>query len=502
MKSIGRKEEKMKIESTGKKKRKAPLIIILSVVVLLIAGAVAAVIWLFPKKVEVTRVVKGNVSRSVSEIGKTEADDAITIYSPISGKISEVDVAVNDYVSSNTILVKYSLQNLEEQLNAAELNTKYQQDGYNAAVSKNNEYRQMLNRAQIEEEANKNTYQYLGEQRDNLAATEKAKSTEVDNMLKALDANLASLTSQLQVAQAKLEATDPSDTEGIAKIKEEIGKLEKQIKDNRNAMAGYSSGTMSNEDYKQYLALVRQMEYIDRFWNTNIQEVLAAKQAILPQSQMDQYAVSVQLAEAEQMRIQRDMEVAKRGVPMECSGTILERLVDEGALVEAGQPLFVIQPDAGYKASVMISKYDIGLIEAGQKASVVYGNETFEGEVKSVSPVAENDASGKPKVKVIIAFNDAAAKPIIGLETEVSIKVGEKEDVLSVSSKAVYTGDQGDYVYVLNNGVIEKRNITVGLKGNESAEILDGLKEGDLVITTPVSEDKIGSRARAGQSEE
>ena len=85
------------------------------------------------------------------------------------------------------------------------------------------------------------------------------------------------------------------------------------------------------------------------------------------------------MAEIEEMRAQRNLEITKRGVPTEVGGTIIERLVDAGATVEAGEPLFVIQPDRGYKATVMISKYDIGLIEEGQKATIAYAKETYEG---------------------------------------------------------------------------------------------------------------------------
>ena len=44
------------------------------------------------------------------------------------------------YVSSDAILVKFELQSFEEGVKQAELNKKYAQDGFDAAVKKNNEY--------------------------------------------------------------------------------------------------------------------------------------------------------------------------------------------------------------------------------------------------------------------------------------------------------------------------------------------------------------------------
>jgi multidrug efflux pump subunit AcrA (membrane-fusion protein) len=497
MKLTGKEMERMKVENSGKKKKKGLIVGIVIGVLVLIAAAVACVLFFFPKSVEVAKVEKGSISQTVSEIGITSADDPITVYAPVSGKISEVGGMKSRYVSSDAILVKFELQSFEESVKQAELNKKYAQDGFDAAVKKNNEYIQMLNSAKAEEEANRNAYKDLADRRDQLMAKQENNNRDITYSLQSLDANLTSLTTQLQTAQARLEALDPADEEAVKKAKAEVEDLEKKIKENRSAVAGFNVSTLTADEYKLYLAIVREMDFVDHYWSQNFEQFLAAKQAVMPQAAIDQYEDSVLMAEIEEMRAQRNLEIAKRGVPAEVGGTIIERLVDAGAIVEAGEPLFVIQPDRGYKATVMISKYDIGLIEEGQKATIAFAEETYEGVVENISAVAEPDASGKPKVKVTVVFNDKDFKPIIGLEAEVSILTGAKDDALVVNSKGIYTDDEGDYVYVLKNGQVERKNVKVGLKGNGKAEILSGLNEGEEVITSPITEDEIGTRKRA-----
>jgi len=487
----------MKVENSGKKKKKGLIVGIVIGVLVLIAAAVACVLFFFPKSVEVAKVEKGSISQTVSEIGITSADDPITVYAPVSGKISEVGGMKSRYVSSDAILVKFELQSFEESVKQAELNKKYAQDGFDAAVKKNNEYIQMLNSAKAEEEANRNAYKDLADRRDQLMAKQENNNRDITYSLQSLDANLTSLTTQLQTAQARLEALDPADEEAVKKAKAEVEDLEKKIKENRSAVAGFNVSTLTADEYKLYLAIVREMDFVDHYWSQNFERFLAAKQAVMPQAAIDQYEDSVLMAEIEEMRAQRNLEIAKRGVPAEVGGTIIERLVDAGAIVEAGEPLFVIQPDRGYKATVMISKYDIGLIEEGQKATIAFAEETYEGVVENISAVAEPDASGKPKVKVTVVFNDKDFKPIIGLEAEVSILTGAKDDALVVNSKGIYTDDEGDYVYVLKNGQVERKNVKVGLKGIGKAEILSGLDEGEEVITSPITEDEIGTRKSA-----
>ena len=137
----------MKIENAGKKKKKGLIVGIIIGALVLIAAAVACVLFFFPKSVEVAKVTKGSISQNVSEVGNIAADDTITVYSPVSGKISEVEGMKSQYVSSDAILVKFELQSFEESVKGAELNKKYAQDAFDAAVNKNNEYKQMMNTA-------------------------------------------------------------------------------------------------------------------------------------------------------------------------------------------------------------------------------------------------------------------------------------------------------------------------------------------------------------------
>ena len=65
---------------------------------------------------------------------------------------------------------------------------------------------------------------------------------------------------------------------------------------------------------------------------------------------------------------------------------------------------------------------------------------------------------------------------------EFSAKYQELNDVLLVNKEAVRKEDGKTYVYILENGTVHKRFVTVGLSGKTHAWILDGLKEGQSVV--------------------
>jgi multidrug efflux pump subunit AcrA (membrane-fusion protein) len=65
---------------------------------------------------------------------------------------------------------------------------------------------------------------------------------------------------------------------------------------------------------------------------------------------------------------------------------------------------------------------------------------------------------------------------------EFTAKYQELKDVLLVSKEAIRKEDGKTYVYILEDGVVHKRFVTVGLSGKTHAWILDGLREGQAVI--------------------
>lgn len=71
----------------------------------------------------------------------------------------------------------------------------------------------------------------------------------------------------------------------------------------------------------------------------------------------------------------------------------------------------------------------------------------------------------------------------VNVSGKITILLGQRDNVLTVPSQAVHTADDQYYVYMVDENQMRKVVlIEVGLLGDESAEILSGLSEGDKVI--------------------
>jgi hypothetical protein len=73
---------------------------------------------------------------------------------------------------------------------------------------------------------------------------------------------------------------------------------------------------------------------------------------------------------------------------------------------------------------------------------------------------------------------------VMGEEAEVEIDTGRQtEPVIPLSAIIAKNGSKG--VLVVNNGVLGFRKVSLGLQDGRTTAVLEGLKEGELVVVNP-----------------
>ena len=337
--------------------------------------------------------------------------------------------------------------------------------------------------------------------RDNKKIDElKADGGNHDTEISALLAASESAQAQKSAAQAQLDSLharkDELDSQ-YASICGTVNSLTSQLNNNRTALSNLPTEGMTGEETLAYLELSKNLNIATINWNESLTQIQAARERMVTTETLEYHMDSVKLAQLEQIASERLLEKAKMGIVSSCDGVILEKYVDDGATVMAGQALYTIQPTTGYKVTVKVSKYDIEKIAMNQEAIITVGDVTYTGKVSKIYKVAETDSSGKAKVKVDIEIADTTSMPTIGLEANIKIITAQKTNTLSVPYNAVYSDDAGDYVYVLESGKAIRKSISLGAEGDELYEVLDGISEGEEVIITPLSDDDVGTRFRA-----
>lgn len=113
---------------------------------------------------------------------------------------------------------------------------------------------------------------------------------------------------------------------------------------------------------------------------------------------------------------------------------------------------------------------------------------TVGGKVERIAPKATIRSGIKGfGARILLTEVNAQIQP--GMTAKISIPVVSAENALSVPLAAVFTEEDGRYVYVVKDGTFEQRRVKVGVSDYKFAEILSGLESGDTVAIEMPPED-------------
>ncbi len=135
-------------------------------------------------------------------------------------------------------------------------------------------------------------------------------------------------------------------------------------------------------------------------------------------------------------------------------------------------------------AYINVYEYEIGFIKVGDSVdieAVAYPGEKFTGKVVSISPVLDPNTRTN-QVRVEVPNPDSKLKPEMFVNALIKESLGQK---LAVPEAAVLDTGLRKIVYLSEeNNVLESREVTLGQKAENYYEVLSGLKEGDVVVTS------------------
>ena len=135
-------------------------------------------------------------------------------------------------------------------------------------------------------------------------------------------------------------------------------------------------------------------------------------------------------------------------------------------------------------AYISIYEYEIGFISVGQLVeieAVAYSRDVFKGIVMAINPVLD-PMTRTNQVRVEVLNPENKLKPEMFVKARIKVSLGEK---LAVPETAILDTGVRKIVYLSReNGMLESREIKTSLKVDGYYEVLEGLDEGDIVVTS------------------
>lgn len=441
-----------------KKKRKKYIWIAVGVVVavIFIASKAAAANAKYP--VNTVDVVYGDVESTITTSGKVESDVTKTYYSEITGNIGEVPVKAGQAVKEGDVLLHFSKETLDIAGKEAQATALSGESSYNDTMDQNSE--------------------------------NQAKLTEATVNLDVLEQQITDYKAFIKEQERKLEDTRNRKKQSLSALGLELSLRKADGEDVSEEMAEYQYLLESLETDKELLDIQRTISDSQEILG-NLEEYKAEMKSQKASTENTVLSAETKEAkslsrEAEQMRNDKSLsyvESVAGGVKADMAGIVTQITVAEGAPVTSGAALVTVASNSDVHVAINLSKSDLAKVKEGQKADVTIAGKKYEGEVSFINHMATTNTNNMPVVEAQIKITNADEDIYLGIEAKVVIYSDKSENVLVVPVETVNSDKKGDFVYVVEDNIVVRKDVVTGVSSDTYIEVTDGLQENDQVMT-------------------
>ncbi len=453
-------------------------------------------------------VAKGSVEEKVNLIGQVKASQGVDLAFESSGRIVANNVKVGDKIYAGQALLSMDSSILQSQLKQAEAQLLQAQAGLsaldiNVVESKTDSalktaYTSALGYVQKSVTIAKNTVivmsdiqfnHFTGQTNEN-ATLEQAKAKAVYSLLgkdgagRWASQNIATLNGgAFDLVNKAIE--NPTNENIDTALSATLTALQ-DVRDMINAIPADSSLSATEK-----ASIVTEKAYI----SAEIITISNSIQAISAQKVNNDATISttnsqIDAAQASAEAIKASIQTIKTQISKTTLRALFDGQVDKndavvGAIVSAGTPVVTIS-NSNLEIQANIPEAEIANIQVGSPANVTldaFGtSETFKASVVLIdsAPTYENGIS---VYKARLKFADTDQRVKAGMTANVTVVPQSHSDVLVIPASALIQKD-GKYFVIVDKGNDQKesRQVTIGLKNGQNAEITSGLNEGEKVL--------------------
>lgn len=178
------------------------------------------------------------------------------------------------------------------------------------------------------------------------------------------------------------------------------------------------------------------------------------------------------------------LDLSHTAIRSPIEGVVSRRLIKVGNTVNAQEEAFVVTSLDPLQAVLYVPERELSKLAAGQPAFIAADavrGQRFEGRVARISPVIDA-ATGTVRVTVEIDGAKSPLKP--GMFARVSVVHDTRADVLLVPVEAVIAEDARTSLFIVSDGVAERRHVQTGYRDEGNVEISAGVAQGERVVVT------------------
>ncbi|GGH69988.1 RND family efflux transporter MFP subunit [Filimonas zeae] len=227
-----------------------------------------------------------------------------------------------------------------------------------------------------------------------------------------------------------------------------------------NAEAGYANARLDKERY-------------DKAFQTGG----------VTQQQVDKAALDLQNAETKLK--QARIAVGDASIRSSIDGIINKRFIEPGAVLAPGTELFDIVDVSRLKLQATVTESQVAMIKTGDKVKVtagVFPDKTFTGTITFIAPKADESLNFAIEIEV---SNAAGSMLRAGMYGSAVFSFPQQAPVLVIPRTAFAGSINSGEVFVTDTSLrAQLRKVTGGRVAGNEVEVLNGLQEGELIISS------------------
>jgi RND family efflux transporter MFP subunit len=176
---------------------------------------------------------------------------------------------------------------------------------------------------------------------------------------------------------------------------------------------------------------------------------------------------------------QKKLADAKITAPLD--GYIKDRPAAPGQFLRANSPVVTVVQNSPLKLHADVPEAAVAYVRVGRPVQFhvdAFPDRTFEGKITRLSPSVDQQ-SRTLKLEALVNNAESLLKP--GFFARVTIQTDRKDKVLVIPTESVLSVSGIEKVFVVGAGKVEERVVRSGTRVEKKVEIVEGIKEGELV---------------------
>lgn len=166
------------------------------------------------------------------------------------------------------------------------------------------------------------------------------------------------------------------------------------------------------------------------------------------------------------------------------TGTVIEKMALAGMQVNPGDKLYVIADLLRVWVLADIYENDLSQVKLGQVGTIGLSyspNTILVGKVTFISPLTDSQTR---TTKARFEFDNPGGYLKPGMYVNVNLKISLGTRLVVPNDAVLESGERSIIFVYLGNGKLEWRNVKIGIKAGNWIEVVDGVKEGEKIVTS------------------